>query len=105
MRYAEGNKYSNGRPKGSPNKIQAKVRNILAEIINNQVENNLEVDLAKMQPKARWETIAKLAPYAGLKTTTEIEFDGHLETSIDLTEITEETLRKIIQKNLDESSE
>jgi hypothetical protein len=55
-----GNPY--GRPKGTPNKVTIDLR----QWVNTLIENNreqLEADLAKLEPKERWQLIEKLMQY------------------------------------------
>lgn len=51
-----------GRPEGSRNKIQAKVKQVITDFVENQV-NNLDRVFAELEPKEQLDFIVKLLPY------------------------------------------
>jgi hypothetical protein len=55
-----GNK--NGRPAGSKNKLNSKVKEVLADALEKEVEN-IESLLHQLEPKERVDAITKLLPF------------------------------------------
>jgi hypothetical protein len=51
-----------GREKGTPNKLTKELRNVLKDIIYNELES-LDEKLEELEPKERIELIIKLLPY------------------------------------------
>ena len=51
-----------GREKGTPNKLTKELRNVLKDIIYNELET-LDEKLEELEPKERIELIIKLLPY------------------------------------------
>jgi hypothetical protein len=73
-----GNPY--GRPKGTPNKVTTSLR----QWVNTLIESNreqLEADLANLEPKERWQLIEKLMQYVIPKKREEEETDGNYRQS------------------------
>jgi|SaaInlStandDraft_4_1057021.scaffolds.fasta_scaffold137718_2 hypothetical protein len=52
----------NGRPKGVPNKITGEVREVLKDIVQNELDQLPEL-LESMQPEKRAEILTRLLPY------------------------------------------
>ena len=52
----------NGRPKGGPNKITGEVREVLKDIVQNELDQLPEL-LESMQPEKRAEILTRLLPY------------------------------------------
>lgn len=73
----------NGRPKGTTNKATATVRAWLVDMINANREQ-LQRDLAAMEPTARWELIVKLMPYILPKVEKADEVEGAAYTKEDI---------------------
>lgn len=65
-----------GRQKGTPNKITKESREILAEIVNNEVEN-LPKLLEELEPRERAYILTKLLPFVMPKANgnEEINFE------------------------------
>ena len=51
-----------GREQGTPNKITKETREVLKDIIENNLER-LESDLESLEAKDRWDIIIRLLPY------------------------------------------
>lgn len=64
----------NGRPKGTPNKVTATVRNWLADMIQKN-QTQLEQDFLSLQPLERLAMLEKLLPYImpKVQNATEVE--------------------------------
>ncbi|MDR2824358.1 MAG: DUF5681 domain-containing protein [Prevotellaceae bacterium] len=70
----------NGRPKGTPNRVTTDLR----QWVNTLIESNreqLEADLAKLEPKERWQLIEKLIQYVIPKKRDEEENDNNNQRS------------------------
>ena len=52
----------NGRPKGSPNKTSAEIRNLFQTLIQNNIEH-LQSDFDSLEPKERINSIIKLSEF------------------------------------------
>jgi hypothetical protein len=61
MANTTGKKFG-GREKGTPNKLTKELRNLLKDIIYNELES-LDEKLDKLEPKERIEFIIKFLPY------------------------------------------
>lgn len=52
----------NGRPKGAKNRTTAETRQLIQDIVNQNLDN-LETDLLNMSPTNRWMVLEKLTKY------------------------------------------
>ena len=68
MANTTGNKFG-GRTKGTPNKLTKELRELLKNILYNEMEK-IEEYLDGLEPKEKLETIIKLMPYILPKTST-----------------------------------
>lgn len=67
MANTTGNKFG-GRTKGTPNKLTKELRELLKNILYNEMEK-IEEYLDGLEPKEKLETIIKLMPYILPKTS------------------------------------
>jgi hypothetical protein len=70
-----------GRPKGTPNKVTTDLR----QWVNTLIESNreqLEADLAKLDPKERWQLIEKLIQYVIPKKREEEASDNNQRSEV-----------------------
>lgn len=75
----------NGRPKGTPNKITATIRNWIVELINNN-RDLIENDFLQLEPKDRLMMLEKLLPYIMPKVLNADEVEGACYTKDDVIE-------------------
>jgi len=68
-----------GRPKGSPNKTTATVRETLLKIFNETADNIPDI-FAQLEPAEKLNFIAKILPYLApkMEAVSEIEKDDHV---------------------------
>lgn len=78
----------NGRPKGTPNKITATIRNWIVELINNN-RDLIENDFLQLEPKDRLMMLEKLLPYIMPKVLNADEVEGACYTKDDVVEKTD----------------
>ncbi|MDD6356696.1 MAG: hypothetical protein PUG15_01180 [Bacteroidales bacterium] len=75
----------NGRPKGTPNKVTATIRQWIVNLINDNREQ-LEQDFQNLEPKDRLQMLEKLLPYILPKVEQANEVEGAAFTKDDLRE-------------------
>ena len=63
-----GKKYG-GRKKGTPNKLTKDLREVLKNVLYNEIEN-IEESLKSLEPKQRIELLVKLMPFIFPKITS-----------------------------------
>ena len=63
-----GKKYG-GRKKGTPNKLTKELREVLKNVLYNEIEN-IEESLKSLEPKQRIELLVKLMPFIFPKITS-----------------------------------
>ena len=75
----------NGRPKGKPNKITGKVRELIALFVESKFEQVTE-NFDKLEPLEQWKILKDLLPYAAPKlqaTTLDLGFDAMTDEQLD----------------------
>jgi len=80
MKFTEGNKASNGRPKGTPNKATNKVRRAFQNLIEGNLEQ-IEKDLKTLTAKDRIQAIQGLAKFV-LPQLKALEISEDVNTQI-----------------------
>jgi len=85
----------NGRPIGSKNKTNDKIRGMVLEFIDQNIDN-IQADYDKLEPKERLQFFEKLLNYALPKMqSTELE---HWDSSNELPRLSIEQVDKLIEK-------
>ena len=86
-------KKTGGRDKGTPNKLTKEVKEVLSEIVSNELEN-IDKTLKTLSSKDRIEIVLKLLPFVIPKLR---------DTEINLTQIDELVLRPITKEELEDA--
>lgn len=84
MAFQKGNKAGKGRPKGTPNKTTAEIKEIITRIVGNQLEH-IEKDLEKIRksdPAEAMRLSSKFIDYV-LPKQTRMEIEGELSHKVD----------------------
>lgn len=84
MAFQKGNKAGKGRPKGTPNKTTAEIKEIITRIVGNQLEH-IEKDLEKIRksdPAEAMRLSSKFIDYV-LPKQTKMEIEGELSHKVD----------------------
>ncbi|MEX2336351.1 MAG: hypothetical protein WD555_03670 [Fulvivirga sp.] len=88
-KFKEGNP---GRPKGAKNKINIQIRDMIQNLFDDNFDK-IQQDMDKLDPKDRLKFITDLLPYLLPKLQS-----TNLSTDIDLEEMTDQELDRIITK-------